>query len=183
MPKIVILMRDTLAAVGLQTLLQQRLQLDSVIVDGDLDLSAHSADFASVTVITDPDCYADNAWFFALRRPQTIICKSGPASRPDAEPPVVCTKNTIEEIAGQLARYLHRTQKEPDAGKQLSPREIDVLRLVAQGKINKEIAIQLNISINTVLTHRKNITSKLGIKSVSGLSFYAMMNGLINPPK
>ena len=54
-----------------------------------------------------------------------------------------------------------------------------MLQLVAQGYINKEIADKLNISFNTVLTHRKNITTKLGIKTVSGLSFYAMMNGYI----
>ena len=54
-----------------------------------------------------------------------------------------------------------------------------MLTLVASGKLNKEIADALQISINTVLTHRKNISSKLGIKSVSGLSVYAMMNGYI----
>ena len=62
---------------------------------------------------------------------------------------------------------------------ELSQREIEVLCLIAQGHLNKEIADKLNISINTVLSHRKNITSKLGIKSVSGLSVYAMMNGYI----
>lgn len=62
----------------------------------------------------------------------------------------------------------------------LSQREIDVLRLVAMGYINKEIADMLSISFNTVLTHRKNITAKLGIKSVSGLGFYAIMNGYIS---
>ena len=62
----------------------------------------------------------------------------------------------------------------------LSTREIDVLRLVAQGMTNKEIADKLSISINTVLTHRKNISAKLGIKSVSGLCIYAMMNGIIH---
>ena len=44
----------------------------------------------------------------------------------------------------------------------------------------KEIADKLNISLNTVLTHRKNITAKLGIKTVSGLTFYAIMNGIIS---
>ena len=56
-----------------------------------------------------------------------------------------------------------------------------MLRLIASGHINKEIADKLAISLNTVLTHRKNITAKLGIKSVSGLTFYAMMNGLVTP--
>lgn len=62
----------------------------------------------------------------------------------------------------------------------ISQRELDVLRLVALGCINKEIADKLNISLNTVLTHRKNLTAKLGIKTVSGLTFYCISNGYIS---
>lgn len=61
----------------------------------------------------------------------------------------------------------------------LSDREIDVLKTVALGFSNKEIADQLFISINTVITHRKNITGKLGIKTISGLTVYALMNHII----
>lgn len=61
----------------------------------------------------------------------------------------------------------------------LSDREIDVLRAVALGGANKEIANQLFISINTVITHRKNITGKLGIKTISGLTVYALINHII----
>lgn len=64
-------------------------------------------------------------------------------------------------------------------GNELSQREIDVLCLLAKGLTNKEIADRLFISINTVLTHRKNISAKLGIRSISGLSVYAIMNGYI----
>ena len=51
--------------------------------------------------------------------------------------------------------------------------------LVVKGLINKEIAEKLNISLTTVITHRKNITEKLGIKAVSGLAIYAVMHGYI----
>ena len=61
----------------------------------------------------------------------------------------------------------------------LTPREIDVLKLAAQGYINKEIAEKLQISLHTVISHRKNIAEKLSIKNISGLTVYAMMNGLI----
>ena len=61
----------------------------------------------------------------------------------------------------------------------LSAREIEVLKLITKGFINKEIAEKLNISLTTVISHRKNITEKLGIKSVSGLTIYAVMNGYI----
>ncbi len=63
---------------------------------------------------------------------------------------------------------------------QLSEREIEVLKLVAIGYANKEIADQLFISINTVITHRKKITEKLGIKSIAGLTVYALMNNYIS---
>lgn len=54
-----------------------------------------------------------------------------------------------------------------------------MLIVITKGLINKEIADKLNISLTTVITHRKNITEKLGIKSVSGLTIYAVMNGYI----
>ena len=62
----------------------------------------------------------------------------------------------------------------------LSERERDVLILVAKGKTNKEIADELNISIHTVMSHRKNITHKTGIKSVAGLTVYALLNNLLD---
>jgi DNA-binding NarL/FixJ family response regulator len=63
---------------------------------------------------------------------------------------------------------------------ELSKREIDVLVAVAKGMMNKEIADLMNISIHTVITHRKNITRKTGIKSVAGLTIYALLNNLID---
>ncbi|MCG8412472.1 MAG: response regulator transcription factor [Bacteroidales bacterium] len=63
----------------------------------------------------------------------------------------------------------------------LSERELDILKEVALGLSNKEIAEKLFISINTVITHRKNITEKLGIKTIAGLTIYAILNGIINP--
>ena len=69
----------------------------------------------------------------------------------------------------------------PTQGHDLSAREIEVLILITKGLINKEIADKLNISLTTVISHRKNITEKLGIKSVSALTIYAVMNGYISP--
>lgn len=63
----------------------------------------------------------------------------------------------------------------------LSKREIDVLKLISKGYTNKKIAEDLHISLNTVLTHRKNIIAKTGIKTVSGLTFYCISNGFIAP--
>ena len=62
----------------------------------------------------------------------------------------------------------------------LSDREIEVMSLIVQGYINKEIADRLNIGLSTVITHRKNIMDKLGMKSVSALTIYAVMHGYVD---
>jgi two-component system nitrate/nitrite response regulator NarL len=61
----------------------------------------------------------------------------------------------------------------------LTTREQSVLLLVAEGKSNKDVATQLDISIRTVETHRKNIKKKLGISTTAGLTRYAITNGLL----
>lgn len=78
----------------------------------------------------------------------------------------------------QFAQDSEKQEKADDV--ELSKREIDVLVAVAKGMMNKEIADQMNISIHTVISHRKNITRKTGIKSVSGLTVYALLNNLID---
>ena len=64
---------------------------------------------------------------------------------------------------------------------ELSAREKEILVCVAKGMLNKEIADRFHISIYTVITHRKNITRKTGIKTVAGLTVYALLNNLIDP--
>lgn len=63
---------------------------------------------------------------------------------------------------------------------ELSAREKEILVCVAKGMLNKEIADHYNISIYTVITHRKHITRKTGIKTVAGLTVYALLNNLID---
>ena len=67
-----------------------------------------------------------------------------------------------------------------ERGAELSDREKEILVSVAHGMINKEIADKHHISVNTVISHRKNITRKTGIKTVAGLTVYAILNNLID---
>lgn len=69
---------------------------------------------------------------------------------------------------------------EKDTQDVLSDREKEIVKEIARGLTNKEIADKLFISVFTVTTHRKNITQKLGIKTIAGLTVYALMNGLIS---
>lgn len=64
-------------------------------------------------------------------------------------------------------------------GNDLSPREKDVVLLVVKGLSNKEIASQMNVSVNTVMTHRRNIASKLKIHSPAALTIFALATGLV----
>lgn len=73
----------------------------------------------------------------------------------------------------------HEPNQEPE-GHDLSQREKEILVCVAKGMLNKEIADFCNLSIHTVITHRKNITRKTGIKTVAGLTVYALLNNLLD---
>jgi DNA-binding NarL/FixJ family response regulator len=63
--------------------------------------------------------------------------------------------------------------------RELTPREIEVLQLIACGSLNKQIASELSISIKTVERHRQNLTSKLGIHGTACLTHYAIYFGIV----
>jgi DNA-binding NarL/FixJ family response regulator len=93
---------------------------------------------------------------------------------------VIEINDTRSKIISKMNEFAkNETTKNAD-DVELSKRETDVLVAVAKGMMNKEIADQMNISIHTVISHRKNITRKTGIKSVSGLTVYALLNNLID---
>jgi DNA-binding CsgD family transcriptional regulator len=89
-------------------------------------------------------------------------------------------KNITRKFEKQLS-LIYTQKEEPDSPEGISDREKEVLRLVAVGLTNKEIGDKLFISSHTVITHRKNITAKLGIKTIAGLTMYALINHLIVP--
>lgn len=87
-----------------------------------------------------------------------------------------CRASIIETLSS-----VSPAEEEPGKSNyELTKRETAVLVQLAQGKTNKEIADALNVSVHTVISHRKNITHKTGIKSVAGLTVYAMLNNLID---
>lgn len=87
--------------------------------------------------------------------------------------PVTIVRKLRESVSS------HETVQDSD-GHDLSLREKEILVCVAKGMLNKEIADHCNLSIHTVITHRKNITRKTGIKTVAGLTVYALLNNLID---
>jgi len=92
---------------------------------------------------------------------------------------IINSKGSKDKIFSVLEKTLKSKSKNNEASSILSERETEVLKLVALGYTNQQIAEKLYISKHTVISHRKNLTSKLGIKTVSGLTVYAVLNNLI----
>lgn len=81
----------------------------------------------------------------------------------------------LELINNFFSKNIH-----DDSNDELTGREKEILRLIALGYTNKNIADKLFISAHTVISHRKNITEKLGIKSIPGLTVYAIIQNIVS---
>lgn len=94
---------------------------------------------------------------------------------------IIYLEEDKEQIISKIRNLLdlHDHSHKGVTAKKLSPRETTIVRLVSMGLTNRQIAEKLFLSTHTVMTHRKNISSKLGIKSVSGLTIYAIVNNII----
>lgn len=184
-PEIAIIEPNTLTALGLKGLIQQIIPPAVIrtfsdfghFTDDTPDMYAHY--FISAKI------YVEHNAFFLTRRSKTIVLVGGEVQTPMTG---VFTLNLLlpeEELVREILKLHqhghahHHPHVAARPASELSPREVEVLVLLTRGLINKEIADRLNISLTTVITHRKNITEKLGIKSLSGLTIYAVLNGYV----
>jgi DNA-binding NarL/FixJ family response regulator len=189
-PKIAIVDANTLATLGLKQILQNVMPIMTVNTFGSFaELQSNNPDdyfhyFAAMSIVLE------NKDFFLERRHKTfVLTLSLDTMSQLSEFHCLCV-NVPEQ---QLVRSLLALQQHGHGGgrnmppmpevlsqKILTDREIEVMSLIVQGFINKEIADKLNIGLATVVTHRKNIMDKLGFKSVSALTIYAVMHGYVD---
>ncbi len=182
--QIAIILSDTLQSIGLQSLLTDyfppvEVRWFSSFETFNMAGGSDTFDF----YFTTPEVMVINSDFFLPRRIKTVVLVYGENCEACSSTNHLSIRASEEVVIEQLQQILATDSSaglSGDTNKDLSMRETDVLQLIVKGITNKEIADKLNISLNTVLTHRKNITSKLGIKTVSGLTFYAIMNGIIS---
>ena len=192
-PLVAVVDPNTLSAMGLRQILQNVMPIMKVDVYGSFaELEANNPDgyvhyFVAVNVVLQ------NRSFFLQRRQKTIVLTT--SANPNAQmSDFHCLCINLPE--SQLVRSILMLEQHAHAqGKNLPPmprvlqdkvltdRETEVLSLIVQGLINKEIASQLNIGLTTVISHRKNSMEKLGMKSVSALTIYAVMHGLVDVNK
>ncbi len=175
--RIVIVTADTARAVGLRWVINHYFELEADVVAPIASVASEidDSDTGATVYMVDADVWCSMADFFIPRRQRTIVIgtRAGMFSTVQSE------GDMVEELRSRIDGMSAIAVEQSLPG--LSHREVEVLRHIALGHLNKEIADALGISINTVLSHRKNITAKLGIRSASGLSVYAMMNGYLSP--
>ena len=187
MPKIAIIDPNTLAVLGLKSLLQNVMPIAEVDTFGSFaELEANNPEqyfhyFVSTNIVLQ------NRSFFTNHNHKTIVLTLSLDSNTQLSGFHCLCINVPEQmliksiLALQQSAHAHGKHLPPmTQPKILSDRETEVMTLVVQGFINKEIADRLNIGLATVVTHRKNIMEKLRIKSVSALTIYAVMNGYVD---
>ncbi len=180
--QIAVILPDTLQSTGLQSLLTDYFPPVEISYYPSFERFCAAQNDNYDFYFTQADIFVLYADFFLPRRSKVIVtmCSNETFNNLTVSNNLnVCAP---QEIIIEQLQLLFSTDGSGNGekNKELSTRETDVLKLIVKGSTNKDIADQLNISLNTVLSHRKNITSKLGIKTVSGLTFYAIMNGLVS---
>lgn len=189
-PHVAIIDPNTLAVLGLNHILQNVLPIMTVDTFGSMsEFEANHPEqyfhyFVSMNIVLE------NRQFFTEHRRQTIVLTlSLDGGSQLSEFHSICINVPEKELVRSLLmlqQHAHPNGKNlppmPQILQQkiLSDREIEVMSLIVQGYINKEIADRLNIGLSTVITHRKNIMDKLGMKSVSALTIYAVMHGYVD---
>lgn len=192
-PQIAVASPNTLACLGLVGIIHRVMPMAEVRIYGSL------AEMANAYTEAEPFHYfiasrilMEDAAYFLKRRQKTIVMVHGDdyGHIPQGFHTLNVCQSEEQLFASfmrlaEMAHGLHGRHPEvisklcPDNASPLTSRETEVLRLIVAGKINKEIASQLGVSLTTIITHRKNLTEKLGIKSISGLTIYAVMHGLV----
>ena len=189
-PKIAIIDPNTLSALGLKSILQNVMPIMQVETFGSFaELDANDPEtffhyFVAMNVVLE-----NKAFFSEHRRKTIVLSPLSSHHTPLKEFHSLCVNVPEAELIRSLLsleQHAHgHGQNLPPMPKALqqtvlSDREIEVMSLIVQGYINKEIADRLNIGLATVVTHRKNIMEKLGFKSVSALTIYAVTHGYVD---
>ena len=188
-PQMVIIMENTLSAMALRTLLMDIANGLEVVVCDSLDSytptegSVPHFFVSSMTIFRNPD-------YFRQMMRRTIVVTEGNGSTfaqmgfrtldaTSSEQDIVRAILQMHHM-GHPHGHPHPTATNVVNSSELSQREREVLKLMIKGRINKEIADELHISLSTVIFHRNNICDKLNTRSIGRLTIYAVLNNIVS---
>lgn len=182
-PHIAIIDPNTLAVLGLKQLLQDVMPIMIIEAFGSMNEFRANHPEQFVHFFVSMNIVLENRQFFTENRRKTIVLTNGGSQLSDFH--CICINQPEQDLIRSLLmlqQHAHSSRNMPKILQQkiLTDREIEVMALIVQGYINKEIADRLNIGLSTVVTHRKNIMDKLDMKSVSALTIYAVMHGYVD---
>lgn len=185
-PAIAVITPNSLIGLGLKTLLKELLPTADIAVFHRFGAFEESGPERYIHYFVAVQTFLRHSAFFQEQNHKTILLGHGRRSQfPDMHQiDAYANEEKLVRDILRLRRDAHRPehriapQGPPPAV--LSSREAEVLSLVARGLMNKEIADRLHIGTTTVISHRRNIMEKLGIKSVAGLTLYAVTLGYID---
>lgn len=189
--KILIIEPSVLISEGLRHVIDNFAGYDvcGIIRNHEGDIEAKIDDFNADLVIADPSVFDnrdragthDMIKGIANAPVMALISTAADAAYASTYDGTIYLSDTSDDIEQKIAVVMKAAPADQKGdGEELSSREKEILVCVAKGMLNKEIADHFNISIYTVITHRKNITRKTGIKTVAGLTVYALLNNLID---
>ncbi|MEG1611740.1 MAG: helix-turn-helix transcriptional regulator [Alistipes sp.] len=187
-PEIAVVTPTILTGLGLKSILEKIIPVATVEVFDSFDRLSEADPERFFHFFVSLPVFVEHNAFFAHHASKTILLVNemqNAGNQPSLN--IAQSEEGLVRDILRLRQNPHRHEHPIGAGTHptypttpLSPREIEVLELLTQGHINKEIAEALHISITTVISHRKNIIEKLGIRSVSGLTLYAVTNGYVH---
>ena len=187
-PAIAVIAPSILTALGMKSILEKIIPMAEVEVFNDVHALEESGMERYFHFFTAAPLFVRHSALFRPYRRRVILLAGGSVPPELADMRRLNILRSEEELVRDIM-HMHRSvhhdahDPAPDAsaaqGHVLSAREAEVLALIARGHINKEIAQRLGIGLTTVSSHRRNLMEKLGIRSVSGLTLYAVTRGYV----
>lgn len=185
-PEIAVIARNVLVGVGLKALLDKIIPVAEVTLFSDFGSFAAAGPDRFFHYFVSAQLFREEAAFFRQRHQRTILLTDGAPRAAFAGMHTLDLFTSEEQLAHdilQMHRGAHpRRGAAPAAARPvLSEREEEVLRQIVGGAINKQIADRLGIGLTTVITHRRNIMEKMGVRSVAELILRAVAEGYAAP--
>ena len=194
--KIAIIDSNILACMGLERILEELIPVAEIVTCESFEELLSKDEMEYVHYFVSSRIYFEHTAYFRDRSGRSIVMVGGDMTINGVATLNVCQgeASLVRDLVTLQRRGHHSGMSAHSANANIAPhpttkeksdsllstREVEVALLLCQGCINKEVADRLNISVTTVITHRKNIMEKLGARSLADVIVYCVMNGIYN---